>query len=264
MIINQKSKFEPAPAGDHRGVVVDVTPLKTLHGDYGDRDVFKLVFELEAENAEGKRYIVHSRLFTPSLHEKSAFRPFCEKVLGRKLTKEEAAGFDTESLLGIPVQMEIEQDETERGVFANIAYIKRVKDGALEPSGEYVRLQDREDQDEEQKSERQSEFRRTGGGGQDKPKGTQKPDQVSHPAKIKVHVGKFKGLELGDITREDIEKLIERWLDGAFPKIEKPTADDKRLANALQQYRKKFKDQDSKEKEKEEEDDVPMGDADPY
>ena len=242
MIISPKTEFKPAPEGEHRGIVVDITPLKTIHGDYGPREVFQIVFELNTEMDDGRRYMIRSRNFTPSLHEKSNLRPFLEKLLGHRLTKEELAGFDTEEIMGIPVKLEVEHEETDKGVFARISYIKRI-DEKIEPSGDYVRVKDREGEDEPR--ERQSEFRRTSGdGGRDKPRATQAPDAVTHPGKIKVHVGKYKGNELADLAREDIEKLIEGWLERAFEKVEKPSADDRRLASALKQYKSKFAKED--------------------
>src|SRR4030095_11744990 len=100
MIIKSKSSFELAPQGDHNAVLVDVTPLKTMHSDWGDRDVFRLVFELEQTNADGVRYCAWSRPYTPSTHEKSSFYPVLLKLLGRNLTKSEKENFDTEILIG--------------------------------------------------------------------------------------------------------------------------------------------------------------------
>jgi hypothetical protein len=255
MVITPKTEFKPAPVGDHRGVVVDVTPLKTVQGDWGPREVFQIVFELETEMDDGKRYMIRSRNFTASTHEKSNFRPFAEKLLGRKFTKDElSAGFETEELMGVSVKMEVEHDENDRGVFARICYVKRIEDEIL-PSGDYVRVKDR---DEEEPHERQSEFRRTSGGSKgDRPKPTQSPDGVTHPGKIKVHVGKYKGQELADLSREDIEKLIGGWLERDFEKLEKPSADDRRLSSALRQYKKKFAKEDEAGAGEDEEDDVP-------
>jgi hypothetical protein len=256
MIITPKATFIPAPVGEHRGVVVDVTPAKTMQGDWGAREVFRIVYELEAEMEDGRRYMIQSRLYTPSLHEKSALRPDVEKLLGHKLTKDELSSFDTEELLGIPVKLEVEHEETDRGVFARIVYLKRISD-KIEPSGDYTRVKDREEDDDEPR-ERQSEFRRTSGGGGGKPKPTQSPDAVTHPGKIKAHVGRYKGQELSDLSREDIEKLIVGWLERDFGKIQKPSADDKRLASALRQYQKKFAAEDEESGgEEEEEDNVP-------
>jgi hypothetical protein len=49
---------------------------------------------------------------------------------------------------------------------------------------------------------------------------------------VKVHVGKFAGMELRDLQIEDITKLASNWLP-THEANKKPSADDKRLAAAL-------------------------------
>jgi len=41
------SKFEACPEYTGRAVCVDVTPLRKQQSAYGERDVFKLVFEVD-------------------------------------------------------------------------------------------------------------------------------------------------------------------------------------------------------------------------
>jgi hypothetical protein len=54
---------------------------------------------------------------------------------------------------------------------------------------------------------------------------------VDHGA-VKVHVGKYKGIELRDLNLEAVQALCEKWLPTAKANA-KPTADDKRLIAAL-------------------------------
>jgi hypothetical protein len=206
---------------------------------------FKIVYELEAE---GKYFLAFSRPYSLSLHEKSALRPDLERLLGRKLTADDLAGFDLETLLGTSVRIQVEHEETDRGIFANIAHVKRIEK-EVEPSGDYVRVIDR---DEHQGGgggggERQAEFKSTGGSA--KSKKVQKPDDVQDPGSIRVHIGRYSGQELSDLAREDIQKLIERWLEGDFKKIQKPSADDRRLASALRAYIKRFEKEDKESAE---------------
>jgi hypothetical protein len=104
-IKSNSSNFEPCPEYTGRAVCVDVTPLKKQQSDYGEREVFKIVFEVDATRPDGSRFLVWSRNFTPTLNEKSNLRKFLKGWLGRDLTKEELDGFDTESLIGKPANM---------------------------------------------------------------------------------------------------------------------------------------------------------------
>ncbi len=239
--VSAKPSFEPCPEGNHKAVLVDVTPLKTYHSEYGDRECHKLVFEAKVG---AKWYLIFSKPLTPSLHEKAALRAMVVKLLGRQLTKTELDGFDLETLIGTCVSVEVEHATTDKGTYANIAFIKRISED-VETSGDYVRIKDRDSENGEASAggkEKQTEFRSTGG----KPKSTkaQKPDDVQDPGSIRVHIGRFAGQELSDLSREDIQKLIEFWLERDFPKIAKPTADDKRLASALRQYKARFEKED--------------------
>jgi len=51
--------------------------------------------------------------------------------------------------------------------------------------------------------------------------------------KTKIHVGKHKGLTLGDLDRASVESLVDRWLPTATA-APKKSADDKRLIAALE------------------------------
>ena len=50
------SEFEPCPEFTGKAVCVDVTPLRKQQSQYGERDVFKIVFEVDAEKEDGSRY----------------------------------------------------------------------------------------------------------------------------------------------------------------------------------------------------------------
>jgi hypothetical protein len=70
------SKFEPCPEFTGKAVCVDVTPLRKQQSQYGERDVFRVAFEVDLQKEDGSRYAVWSRGFTPSLNEKASFRKF--------------------------------------------------------------------------------------------------------------------------------------------------------------------------------------------
>lgn len=221
--------FTPHDEGTFAAVCVDVTPLVRQQSKFGDRDVFKLVFETDADERDGRRQAVWSRGFTPSLNEKANFRKFLRQWFGRDLTPQELTDFDTESLIGKPAQVVITHEHADNGeVYANIVACTPCRGEGLKPSGKFVRKQDREAKGEG------ASYRGAAaptGGTEERPPvdDTQAGDDW---AAVKVHVGKHAGVELRDLDPEAIEKLCQNWL----PKHEtnaKPTAADTRLAAAL-------------------------------
>src|SRR6185503_13571365 len=139
------SKFEPCPEYTGKAVCVDVTPLRKQQSQYGERDVFKIVFEVDLQKEDGGRYAVWSRNFTPTLNEKAAFRKFIKGWLGRDLSATELKEFDTETLLGKPAQVVVVHETRDNELYANIAACTPLKNGEpLKPSGKFVRAKDRQ------------------------------------------------------------------------------------------------------------------------
>jgi hypothetical protein len=245
MILSNKQggNFTPHEEGAFRGVCVDVTPLVKQQSKYGERDVFRLVFETDAPAREdGSRQCVWSRGFTPSLNEKANFRKFLRQWRGRDLTAEEERAFDAEALVGMPAQLVITHDHAENGeTYANIAACTPYRgNDPLQPSGKFTRKKDRD-------------AAKAAGGNGDAPAAPEgetagyrkaaqpdaKPREAVDGTKagedwaaVKVHVGRHAGVELRDLDADAIQKLVDNWLPihKANPK---PTADDKRLAVAL-------------------------------
>jgi hypothetical protein len=116
------------------------------------------------------RWCVWSRGYTPSLNEKAAFRKDLKKIMGRALTPAEEDAFDVEKqLLHFPVMVLVGHDVDEKDstkVYANIRHISPDKSSdPLKPSGKYVRVQDREKKDGQQRLQRivpQGRWRRRG------------------------------------------------------------------------------------------------------
>lgn len=219
-IQSSNSKFEPCPEFTGKAVCVDVTPLRKQQSQYGERDVFKVVFEVDLQKEDGSRFAVWSRNFTPTLNEKASFRKFLKGWFGRDLSSAELKEFDTESLLGKPAQVVVVHENKDGETYANIAACTPDKSGSpLTPSGKFVRAKDRQNS----APENGGGYRRT-----EQPSGN---GPVDHGA-VKVHVGKYKGIELRDLNLEAVQALCEKWLPGAKANA-KPTADDKRLIAAL-------------------------------
>ena len=186
---------------------------------YGERETFRLVFESRELRQDGKPFLVFSRNFTPSIHEKAALRQFLKQWFGRDLTTAEQNEFDTETLIGRPARVSVVHNDYDGKTYANIGLIRPDKSGdPLQPSGKYTRVKDRDTGKDEK-------FRPAAGGGS---------DAETDWRRVKVHVGRHTGLDLGDLDRESVEKLITKWLPEALEK-EKPLKADRELIAALQQ-----------------------------
>lgn len=225
---NHSSKFTPCPEYTGRAVCVDVTPLQNMPSTYGDRDVFRLVFEVDERRDDGAPFCVWSKPFTPSLNEKANFRRFLRSWRGRDLTKQEEQEFDTETLIGRPAFLVITHTESNNGeTYANIAAITPHKEShgePLIPSGKFIRKQDRETT----APGSNAAYRRV-----ESPK-----DESGNPVgradwmSTEVHVGKHAGVQLGDLDAEAVQKLLSNWIP-VFQAMAKPKAADKRLHAAL-------------------------------
>ena len=77
------SNFDPCPEFTGKAVCVDITPLRKQQSQYGEREVFKIVFEVDADRDDGSRFCVWSNSFTPSLNEKANLRKFLRGWFGR-------------------------------------------------------------------------------------------------------------------------------------------------------------------------------------
>src|SRR5579864_4604586 len=120
-IKQNESNFEPCPEYTGRAVCVDVTPLRKQQSNFGERNVFKLVFEVDKAREDQSRFAVWSHNFTPTLNEKANLRKFLRSWFGRDLTETELAEFDTETLLGKPASLVVVHERKEGTVYANIA-----------------------------------------------------------------------------------------------------------------------------------------------
>ena len=227
-IKGNNSNFEACPEFTGKAVCVDVTPLRKQQSQFGERDVFKLVLEVDLLKPDGAPYCVWSHNFTPSLNEKANFRKFLRAWFGRDLMESEMAEFDTETLIGKPAQLVVVHEHKDGQVYANIAACTPDKSGApLKPSGKFTRRKDRQGGDAGESSADSN-----GGGGYRRAQGASGAGGTDHGA-VKVHVGKYAGIELRDLNPEAVQALVEKWLPTAKANA-KPTADDKRLVAALE------------------------------
>jgi len=211
--------FQPCPEYNGSAVCVDVTPLKTVQTQFGPKDKFRFVYETGQTKDDCTPWCVWSAPFTPSYHENSALRPFLRKWLGRELTAEELKTFDTEDMLGKTAHITVIHEHSDGEVYANIALIQPDKSAEpLKPSGKFVRMKDRPPKDGN--GYRRAE-QASGGNGD--------------LGATKIHVGKCKGLEVRDLSPEQVGALIGHWLPAAKANA-KPSADDRRLIAALEAW----------------------------
>lgn len=222
-------EFTPHPETDGmvKAVIVDVTPLKVVQSQYGEREVFRLVYESEVTDDNGRRFCVWSRGYTASLNEKANFRKDLRKILGRDLTAQELAEYDVDCLIGHPVKLLIQHQTGDNGqTYTSIMAITPDKsDAPIKASGTYVRVKDREAKDSHSAGS-QSGYSKVPAA---------KPEEARADwQKCKVHVGKFAGIDLGDLEQDAVIGLINKWLP-TYRNDPKPKADDKRLAVALEE-----------------------------
>ena len=225
-IANPNSRFEPCPESTGRAVIVDITPLRKEQSQFGEQEVFRVVFEVDMDKPDGSRFCVWSRRMTPTLGEKSNLRKFIRGLYGRDLTKPELANFDTEVLIGMGAQLVVVHEHKDGETYANIAACTPDKSGnPLKPSGKYVRLKDRPPKDGQAAPAGNGGYRRV----------QSNVDASGDLLATKIHVGKCTGLEVRDLSPEQVGALIQNWLPTAKANA-KPTADDKRLMAALEHW----------------------------
>lgn len=197
-------EFKPCPEYSGRAVCVDVSPLKEYETEYGVKKKFKFAFELDLIDDSRdpvQPWVVLSKPLVPSLHEKAALTKLLKDWFGRKLTDAENRSLDLESLIGKPVNLIIAHEQSQDGsrTYANIKLMMPHKQGEpLQPSGLWKRFKDRPPRDDD--------------------KVTTVTPATAAPVKIaeiKVHVGKFKGVALSELTPDAVRGLAEHWLPKA-------------------------------------------------
>ena len=198
--------FTPCPEYTGRAVCVDITPLKAYETEYGTKQKFKIAFELDILDQSRnpvQPWVVMTAPMTASLHEKAGLTKFLKDWHGRALTAEETVSLNLDGLIGRPATVVIVHEQSRDGTktFSNIKLIMPHKSGEpLKPSGLWVRLEDRPPREDDQVK-------------------TIRPDGSTNRQpdlnKTLVHVGKFKGVPVSELTPDAIRGLAEHWLPKA-------------------------------------------------
>lgn len=196
--------YDPCPEYTGRAVCVDITPLKSYETTYGVKQKFKIAFELDLIDKSRnpiQPWVVMTAPMTPSLHEKAGLTRFLKDWFGRPLTAEETNNLDLDSLIGRPATVVIVHEQSQDGnkTFANIKLIMAHKAGEpLKPSGLWIRMEDRPPKEDDQVKTVVP--------------ATAAPVKI---ADVKVHVGKFKGVPISELTDDAVRGLAEHWLPKA-------------------------------------------------
>ena len=211
-----KKDYPPCPEYTGKAVCVDVTPLREYETEYGIKKKFKFAFEIDLPDASRdpvQPWVVFTRPMVPSLHEKAGLTKFLRDWFGRPLTPQETQAFDLESLIGKSATLVIAHEQSADGTktYANIKLIMGAKQGDLKASGLWVRMKDRPPKDEQ---------------------GAAKPLTKRELAETKVHVGKFRGTPICDLSESAVNGLAEVWMPKAMA-AKDVSAEDKRLIAAI-------------------------------
>lgn len=142
------TSYPPAPTGAHAAVCVDVVDMGMLKVAWGGKEKqqhkVRIIWQIDEDRDDGKPFQVSKR-YTLSLHEKAALRKDLESWRGRSFTTEELEGFDLETLLGIPVLLNIIHNTKDGNTYANIASLMRLPRTMQAPvQRDYIRVCDRE------------------------------------------------------------------------------------------------------------------------
>lgn len=149
LTLKESGDFKLVPAGQYGAVCVDVVDLGIVKTTWEGREKqvhkCRIVFELDTVDTETGKRLRASRQFTVSLSEKASIRAFLESWRGRPFTADELKGFDTENLIGVGSLLQVVHAERNGKMYDNINSIMLPPRGMKwpEPSGEYVRVQDR-------------------------------------------------------------------------------------------------------------------------
>lgn len=140
--------FQPAPAGVHQAVCVDVVDLGVLdvtwQGQTKRQHKVNLAWQINEDRDDGKPFLVFKR-YTLSLHEKAGLRKDLESWRGRKFTREEEMGFDLESIIGANCLLNVTHNEVGDRTYANVVSIMPLAKGMpILHARDYVRKVERE------------------------------------------------------------------------------------------------------------------------
>lgn len=143
--------FDPAPAGVHQGVCVDVIDLGVLdvtwQGKSKKQHKINVAWQIAEKRDDGKPFLVFKR-YTLSLNEKASLRKDLESWRGKAFTRDEEMGFDVESVIGANCLLNIQHNQVADKTYANVVSIMPLVKGMPKmEASDYIRKQDRPSED---------------------------------------------------------------------------------------------------------------------
>lgn len=138
----KQAAFDPVPAGNHVARLYQLIHIGTVEDTYmGEAkltDKVRLSFELchekkEFKEGEGEKPMSISREVTFSMGEKATLRAFVEGMVG-KLSDDEAAEFELESLLGKACMVFVVHEVGKDRTYAKIKSITPLPKGTEAPA----------------------------------------------------------------------------------------------------------------------------------
>lgn len=147
-IVKGTQNFDPAPEGLHNAVCIDVVDRGMQETPWGPSPKVEIRWQLEAVNEKNEKRHTVVKWYRPSLNEKANLRKDLEAWRGRKFTAEELAGWDLESVIGAPCQVQvIHSPREDGGVSAKVQAIVPLGKGMVKMRPQdYTRVKDRADE----------------------------------------------------------------------------------------------------------------------
>ena len=139
--------FEPAPAGVHAAVCVDVVDLgmieSTWQGQTKTQHKIRVAWQIAEERDDGSLFMVFRR-YTLSTHPKSSLRKDLESWRGQAFTDAEAREFDVEPIIGQGCLVNVTHNTRGEDTYANVTGVMPLPKGMTAPAPHgYTRVIDR-------------------------------------------------------------------------------------------------------------------------
>lgn len=142
IFVSEGEKFQPAPAGFHRGVCIDVVDLGMVPSQFGTKRKILVVWAVEVLREDGQPFIVAKR-YTASLDKKATLRKDLRSWRGADFTPEEVSRFNLEKLLGQPCMLQVIHNTHDGETYANVEVVTPPTPPYLAVPTTYVRRKDR-------------------------------------------------------------------------------------------------------------------------
>ena len=149
---DSNKSFEPAPAGVHAAVCVDVVDKGmqdvTWQGETSQKHKIYVAWQIAENNEDGKPFMVF-KTYTLSSHKKANLRKDIDSWFG-PLTEAEARNYEVEApLIGRTCMLNVVHNEANGKVYANVAGVMPLPKGMVAPEADYVRMMNRPAKEEE-------------------------------------------------------------------------------------------------------------------